>query len=43
MVKASQTADQNSDPKTTGENGDGSVNPTDLLPGEYTCTVVVDP
>jgi hypothetical protein len=30
-------------PKTTGESGDGSVNPTDLLPGEYTCTVVVDP
>jgi hypothetical protein len=30
-------------PKTTGESGDGSVAPTDLLPGEYTCTVVVDP
>lgn len=30
-------------PKLTGENGDGSVNPTDLLPGEYTCTILVDP
>ena len=30
-------------PKTTGENGDGSVSSTDLLPGEYTCKVVVDP
>lgn len=30
-------------PKETGENGDGSVNPTDLLPGEYTCRIVVDP
>lgn len=30
-------------PKTTGETGDGSVSSTGLLPGEYTCTVVVDP
>ncbi len=30
-------------PKLTGEDGDGSVNPTDLLPGEYTCTILVDP
>jgi hypothetical protein len=30
-------------PKLTGENGDGSVNPTDLLPGEYTCTLLIDP
>jgi hypothetical protein len=30
-------------PKSTGENGDGSVSATDLLPGEYTCTVNIDP
>lgn len=30
-------------PKTTPESGDGSVSKTDLLPGEYTCTVVIDP
>lgn len=30
-------------PKSTGENGDGSLSNTNLLPGEYTCTVVVDP
>jgi hypothetical protein len=27
----------------TDANGDGSLNPKDLLPGEYTCTVIVDP
>jgi hypothetical protein len=28
---------------STGANGDGSVTKTDLTPGTYTCTIVVDP
>jgi hypothetical protein len=28
---------------STGANGDGSASATDLEPGTYTCTVVVDP
>jgi hypothetical protein len=28
---------------TTGANGDGSASATDLQPGTYTCTVVIDP
>lgn len=28
---------------STGTNGDGSVTASDLVPGTYTCTVVVDP
>ena len=28
---------------STGANGDGSVSGSDLEPGTYTCTVVVDP
>jgi hypothetical protein len=31
------------DPVLTGANGDGSKSKTDLAPGTYTCTVVVDP
>jgi hypothetical protein len=31
------------DPVSTGANGDGSKSKTDLAPGTYTCTVVVDP
>ena len=27
----------------TGANGDGSATATDLEPGTYTCTVVIDP
>lgn len=34
---------QENAPTSTGANGDGSVTRTDLLPGTYTCTVVVDP
>lgn len=30
-------------PKSTGANGDGSATATGLLPGEYACTVVIDP
>lgn len=30
-------------PATTGPGGDGSLTLTNLLPGTYTCTVVVDP
>jgi len=28
---------------STGANGDGSATATDLEPGTYTCTVVIDP
>ena len=28
---------------STGPNGDGSLTKTDLVPGTYTCTVVIDP
>jgi hypothetical protein len=31
------------DPVSTGTNGDGSKSKTDLEPGTYTCTIVVDP
>ena len=30
-------------PTATGANGDGSVTHNDLVPGTYTCTVVIDP
>ena len=32
-----------SDPVTTGATGDGSLTETNLVPGTYTCTIVVDP
>jgi len=28
---------------STGANGDGSTSASDLKPGTYTCTVVIDP
>jgi hypothetical protein len=28
---------------STGANGDGSATATDLEPGTYTCTIVIDP
>jgi len=28
---------------TTGANGDGSLTKTGLVPGTYTCTIVIDP
>jgi hypothetical protein len=30
-------------PTATGPNGDGTLALTDLVPGTYTCTIVIDP
>jgi hypothetical protein len=37
------TIDCGAGPVATGANGDGSTTRTDLEPGTYTCTIVVDP
>ena len=42
-IVCTNAANQTVGSGSTGTNGDGSATATDLPPGTYTCTVVVDP